>query len=550
MLDSYVCLRQLLAAIDSSRPHQLQRALDVGPCGTLTLPRRHRTASKNRTGTRSSSLCSLQLIAPLDPSLGLPSSLITEHLLQRYKLFTPTATVRLSSEMTSQVPSMKPWRLTAAEILPLLRTGQLTVTDYVKSLLERIQARDAAVKAWVWLEPSLVLQRAKELDGLPAEQRGPLHGLPIAVKDVILTKDMPTQYNSRLYESETPVAIDANCIITLRASGALIFGKTTTTEFACSKQGDWHQNLTSNTRDPKRTPGGSSSGSGAAVADCQIPVGLGTQTGGSIMRPASFNGCYGFKPTHGAISREGLAQWSPLLDTLGFFGRSINDFEILADAFRLKDDEAVASEPFKLKSARIGFCKTHNWPKAGQATINAMEKAQNILRAHGAEIEEVELPEDFAHVLDWHAAVLVGEGHASFLGQYLLDKDKLHESIVGYVDNTRELTHRQLLDAYDNVARLRPIFDDLARDYDLILTPSVLDEAPLGLGNTGDMSMASMWTILHVPVINVTGFKGAHGMPIGLTAVGPRYTDRRLLRVVKSVSEVFEREGGWSSAVQ
>ncbi|TKA83651.1 hypothetical protein B0A55_00446 [Friedmanniomyces simplex] len=451
--------------------------------------------------------------------------------------------------MGSEVPSKEPWRLTAAEVLPLLRSNKLTVTDYVNSLLERIQARDPAIKAWAWIEPSLILQRAKELDGLPAEQRGPLHGLPIAVKDVILTKDMPTQFNSRLYESETSIAIDANCVITLRASGALIFGKTSTTEFASSKQGDWHQNLTSNARDPKRTPGGSSSGSGVAVADCQIPVGLGTQTGGSIVRPASFNGCYGFKPTHGAISREGLAQWSPLLDTLGFFGRSIDDLDVLADAFRLKDDEAVPPEPFNLKGAKIGFCKTHNWPKAGQGTIDAMTKAQDILRAHGAEVEDIELPNDFAHVLDWHATVLAGEGQTSFLGQYLLDKAKLHESISSYVDNTSQLTHRQLLDAYDNVARLRPVFDDLAKKYDVVLTPSVLDEAPLGLGDTGDMSMCSMWTILHVPAINLVGFQGANGMPIGLTAVGARYMDRHLLRVAKGFGEVFEREGGWEGGV-
>ncbi|KAK5700325.1 hypothetical protein LTR17_023039, partial [Elasticomyces elasticus] len=416
---------------------------------------------------------------------------------------------------------------------------------YVKSLLERVQARDPEVKAWAWIEPSLILQQAKELDGLSASERGPLFGLPIAVKDVILTKDMPTQYNSRLYESETPIAIDANCIMTLRAHGALIFGKTSTTEFASSKQGNWHQNLTRNARDSKRTPGGSSSGSGAAVGDYQVPIALGTQTGGSIVRPASFNGCYGFKPTHGAISREGLAQWSPSLDTLGFFGRSVDDFKSLADAFTLKDDDVASSEAFKLQGAKIGFCKTHNWPKAGQGTIDAMAKAQDILTAHGAQVEDVKLPDEFSRVLDWHADVLVGEGQTSFLGQYLLDKDKLHESIQGYVDNSRKLTHRQLLDAYDNVARLRPVFDELASRYDIIITPSVVDEAPLGLENTGDMSFCSMWTILHVPAINLVGFEGANGLPIGLTAVGPRYTDRKLLRVAKAIGDVFEAEGGW-----
>ncbi|KAK5707701.1 hypothetical protein LTR97_000239 [Elasticomyces elasticus] len=433
--------------------------------------------------------------------------------------------------------SQEPWRLTAAEVLPLLH--------YVKSLLERVQARDPEVKAWTWIEPSLILQQARELDSLSVSERGPLFGLPIAVKDVILTKDMPTQYNSRLYESETPIAIDANCIITLRAQGALIFGKTSTTEFASSKQGNWHQNLTRNARDSKRTPGGSSSGSGAAVRDYQVPIALGTQTGGSIVRPASFNGCYGFKPTHGAISREGLAQWSPSLDTLGFFGRSIADFEVLADAFRLKDDEVASLTLFKLQGAKIGFCKTHNWSKAGQGTIDAMAKAQNILTTHGGQVEDVELPNEFSRVLDWHADVLVGEGQTSFLGQYLLDKDKLHESIQSYVDNSRKLTHRQLLDAYDNVARLRPVFDEIASKYDIIITPSVRDEAPLGLENTGDTSFCSMWTILHVPAINLVGFQGADGLPIGLTAVGPRYTDRKLLRVAKAVGNVFEAEGGW-----
>ena len=192
-------------------------------------------------------------------------------------------------------PMREPWRLTAAEALPLLKNGDLKVLDYARSLLNRIQRRDPQVKAWVYLSPSQILKKAQELDELPVAERGPLHGLPVAVKDVILTKDMPTQYNSRLFESEDPSGIDANCVISLRAAGALLLGKTSTTEFATSKQGNWHQNLTHNAHDPKRTPGGSSSGSGAATGDFQVPIALGTQTGGSIVRPASFNGCYGFK---------------------------------------------------------------------------------------------------------------------------------------------------------------------------------------------------------------------------------------------------------------
>lgn len=215
----------------------------------------------------------------------------------------------------------EPWRLTATEALELIRDQQLTIESYATSLLSRISSRDELTKAWVHLPKDLILSNARALDAVPFDQRSPIHGLPCGVKDVILTKDMPTQYNSRIFESEQPIGIDAAPIMTLRAAGALIFGKLSTTEFATSKQGDWHQNCTSNAHDSGRTPGGSSSGSGSAVGDFQIPVALGTQTGGSVVRPASFNGTYGFKPTWGAISREGLAQWSTTLDTCGFFAR-------------------------------------------------------------------------------------------------------------------------------------------------------------------------------------------------------------------------------------
>lgn len=195
----------------------------------------------------------------------------------------------------------QPWQLTAAEALPLLHSGDLKAEDYVNSLLHRIQQRDEAVKAWVYLNPNQVIQQARHLDEVSAKARGPLHGLPVAVKDVILTKDMPTQYNSKLFESETPIAADANCVMSLRAAGrylslvlhrlstdgalpgAIIFGKTSTTEFATTKQGNWHQNLTTNPHDKTRTPGGSSSGSGAAVGDFQVPISLGTQVSSNLL---------------------------------------------------------------------------------------------------------------------------------------------------------------------------------------------------------------------------------------------------------------------------
>ena len=193
------------------------------------------------------------------------------------------------------------------------------------------------------------------------------------------------------------------------------------------------------------------------------------------------------RPSWGSISREGIAQWSVTLDTCGFLCRSVEDLDLLSDVYRMQDDEAVPKEPFRLQGAKIGFCKTHNWPKAGPGTQKAMEKAKEIVKKHGASAEEVELPDDFSKVLDWHRDILNAEGRASFLGQYLTDKDKLHDDIVGYAENRQNVNHKRQLEAYDNCARLRPIWDDLAKKYDVILTPSIVDEAPIGPENTGDM---------------------------------------------------------------
>jgi Asp-tRNA(Asn)/Glu-tRNA(Gln) amidotransferase A subunit family amidase len=175
------------------------------------------------------------------------------------------------------------------------------------------------------------------------------------------------------------------------------------------------------------------------------------------------------------------------LDTCGFFARSVEDLELVADVFRIEDDEQVPSKEFEVKGAKVAFCKTHNWHKAGAGTKKAWENAQSILKAQGAKVEDLELPEDFGYVLDWHADVLAGEGRTSFLGQYLQAKDQLHDDIQGHVENRTGLSRRKQLEAYDNCARLRPVWDQIAAQYDFVVTPSVIDEAPLGLEHTGDM---------------------------------------------------------------
>ncbi|KAI1334616.1 amidase [Xylariaceae sp. FL0016] len=438
---------------------------------------------------------------------------------------------------------MEPYQLTATEALAKFKDGSLTVEGYARSLLSRIEKRDAAVKAWAYLDPDYVIEQARRLDQIPPEKRGPLHGVGIAVKDVIYTKDMPTQHGSSIYEGDAP-KVDAASIITLRHAGALILGKTTTTEFAATTAGP----KTCNPHDRTRTPGGSSSGSGAAVGDFQAPIGLGTQTGGSMIRPASFNGVYALKPTWNSISREGQKIYSLILDTLGIFARSVEDLKLLADVFELADDRP-ADSVFEIKGAKFALLKTMVWPQAGPGTVAAMEAGARLLREHGAEVEEIELSSEFNKAPEWHGIVLHSDGRPSFLPEYRIAKDKMAPFLSDHVENSRKITRAAQLEAFDGIATLRPQIDGIAKRYAAIITPSIPDEAPVGLGSTGSAAFNSIWTAFHTPVVNVPGFRGENGMPVGLSLVAARYYDRHLLEVSKAVGEIFEAEGGWKRNV-
>ncbi|OJJ08862.1 hypothetical protein ASPVEDRAFT_57829 [Aspergillus versicolor CBS 583.65] len=450
---------------------------------------------------------------------------------------------------------MEPHRLTATEALQLIQSNTLTVESYARALLSRIESRDPAVKAWVHLNPDAVLQQARLLDQIPVAQRGPLHGIPVAVKDVIYTKDMPTQHNSPLYK-DSHVAVDAAVVASLRAAGALIFGKTTTTEFAAMVVGpatrNPHSISNSSATDSAgiRTPGGSSSGSAAAVADFQIPIALGTQTGGSTVRPGSFNGVYGFKPTWNAVSREGCKVYAITLDTVGYFARGVGDLRLLGRVLGVDDYGFDDKGRFKgLEGARIGVVKSPAWDSAGNGTVDALERGKVLLEKHGAVVEEVQLPAEFDKLPDWHVKIMAAEGRVNFLSEYRKDKTQIHPELSAAVENVSGLTRVKELEAFDGVAMLRPRIDEIANRYDALLTPSVPDEAPLGLGSTGSAVFNRIWTALHVPVVTVPGFGGENGMPIGLTLVAARYHDQHLLNVAEAVGKVFEEEGGWKSSL-
>ena len=432
-----------------------------------------------------------------------------------------------------------PNMLTASEAVAEMKAGRLSVEEMAKACLGRARAREDVLCAWAFLDEDLVLAAARDLDARGI--RGPLHGIPVAVKDVILTRDMPTEHHSPIFAGSRP-GIDAGCVTTLRAAGALIFGKTDTTEFAATIRGGRARNPF----DPARTPGGSSSGSAAVVGDRQVPIGLGTQTGGSTIRPASFCGIYAFKPTWSAINREGLKMLSPSLDTLGLYARSVLDLQVLADVFDLED--RVPPAPVTLPGARIAACRSPLWDKTETATRDAFALGIALLKDAGADVVDIELPPVFATLETHHLAVMHGEARATFLSEARSHPGLLHDDFRAMVENRKGISKADLIEAYDTAARCRMAFDELALGYDAVLTPSAVGEAPVGTA-TGDASLNSMWTLLHVPVVNVPGFAGPAGMPVGLSLVSARYTDRHLLDVAAEVAVVFERHGGWRRAV-
>jgi Asp-tRNA(Asn)/Glu-tRNA(Gln) amidotransferase A subunit family amidase len=426
---------------------------------------------------------------------------------------------------------MDAWRLTASEIAALIKDGRSTAEAATRACLDRIAGRDAAVRAWAFVDPDAAIRRARELDAGPI--RGPLHGVPIGVKDMIDTADMPTQHNSPIFAGHRP-SLDAAPVATLRAAGAIILGKTDTTEFAAA--GRWA--ATRHPLDPRHSPGGSSAGSAAAVADWQVPLALGTQTAGSTMRPASFCGVFAFKPTWGAVSQEGLKRYSASLDTLTWFGRSVADLELLCDVFALADDAPPVPAP--VRGARIALCRSPAWSFAQPGTEAAMDVAAERLRAAGAVVTMLDLPESFADLgFGVHQAVMFSEGRAAFLNLARTHPELLHDDFHARVENRTGISRARLLAAYDQAAACRPAFDAIARGYDAVLTPSARGEAPLLEAGPGDAVFNRMWTLLHVPCVNIPVCVGPGGLPVGLTLVGPRFADRQLLVTARALADTL-----------
>lgn len=428
---------------------------------------------------------------------------------------------------------MQPYELTATETVELISRGQLSCEELARSCLQRIDTQDVALKAWVFVDPMQVLRNARELDKTPT--KGLLHGTTWGVKDVIDTFDMPTQQNSPIYKGHVPRR-DAACVAVARHHGSLFLGKTETHEFAAAGR----RPLTRNSRSPIHSPGGSSSGSAAAVGARMAQLAFGTQTGGSLIRPAAYNGIYGFKPTHGVVSNEGAKIYAPSLDTIGWYGRSMDDLILVSKAFRLMG--ATVLPKVEVAGLRVGLCKGPGWSHITSGGEAALHMAASCLEAAGANVEELELTAPLDQVTHLHRLIMRSEGSTSFLPEFLHSHFLLHDDLRRLAQEGDHIAPEVRRDAYDMAAQCRQQFDRyLAVAFDVVLTPSAPGEAPLWSDSDGTMIFNAMWTALHVPCIAIPVGIGEAGLPLGVQLVGSRASDARLLAIALACSEIIDQ---------
>ena len=415
-----------------------------------------------------------------------------------------------------------PARLSLSEAARQIAEGSLTSEALVSACLERIAAREPQVGAWAYINPDHALAEARTRDS--EKPRGPLHGVPVGLKDIIDTTDMPTEYGSPIYKGFHPPS-DAQCVTRLRAAGAVIMGKTVTAEFAT-----YHPGKTANPLNLAHTPGGSSSGSAAAVADNHVPLTLGTQTAGSIIRPASFCGVIGYKPTYNAFGYHGLHPLAPSLDTLGIFVRSFADLSPVRRALCIDPPKTSVIAPTD-KSPRIGFCRTGLWERGDAAMRKALTSTALRLAKAGADVVEIELPPSFMDLVDAQTLIFAAEGLRGLANEWRDHRNQLSPELCELLEKAGSYTPDMEKAAHQLAAKCRAELAELTTEVDVLLTPGSVGEAPLGLEKTGDPLFNRIWTYLHVPCVTYPVGNGPNGLPLGAQVVGRHGDDDRLIAV-------------------
>lgn len=398
--------------------------------------------------------------------------------------------------------------------------GDITAAELTAACLERIDEREGAIGVWQFLDRDLIETQVKHLDGLPKDVRGPLHGLPVGIKDIYDTYDMPTGYGSEIYAGNRP-PWDAAAVARLRAAGAVILGKTVTTEFAY-----WKAGKTCNPHDISRTPGGSSSGSAAGVADFMMPLAIGSQTVASTMRPASYCGVVGFKPSFGRISLAGVKPLAGSLDTAGVFARSVSDAALIAGVMAGRPDwngEARTDSP----SLRIA--RTADWDQVSPEALEAFEGAVSGVRSAGANVLDDAAPEPFKPLSSAQNTMLAFEAAREFSSEWLHHRKRLSPQISDLIEEGLAIGPDQYEHAVGERNHALQALEDLFAGADVLLAPSTLAEAPPIEAGTGDPLMSRAWTLLGLPSISLPCGKGPAGLPLGLQVAARPGHDRRLI---------------------
>jgi Asp-tRNA(Asn)/Glu-tRNA(Gln) amidotransferase A subunit family amidase len=408
--------------------------------------------------------------------------------------------------------------LTAAEAARRIERGEATAEALAAACLERIAAREETVRAWAFIDRGRALEQARALDRMPRKSR--LHGVPFGIKDIIDTAELPTEYNSPIYRGHRPKA-DAACVALLKAAGCLVLGKTVTTEFANN-----HPSQTRNPRDPAHTPGGSSSGSAAAVADFMVSAALGTQTGGSVIRPAAYCGAFAIKPSFGSINRQGVKFVAESLDTVGIFARSAEDLGLALEVLSGRAAPDLGASPGK---PRIGLCRTPRWRDADAATQANLEDAAARLARAGATVREFEMPAGADVLFDRHKVIMGFESARSLAWEYASFPGEISKTLKPRLDEGWKYTRAEYDEIREIARRCRRALAESLREVDFLLSPSATSEAPRSLASTGDPVFNRAWTLLGVPCVNVPYGKGTHRLPLGVQLIGPFDADARLL---------------------
>ena len=426
------------------------------------------------------------------------------------------------------------WQLTALEAAQRIRGGMITSEALVGACLERIAETDTEIGAWAHLDAEHALAQAREMDRIRQSGRpvGALHGIPVGIKDIFDTADLPTECGTAIHAGRRPDR-DATVVSLLRQAGAVIMGKTVTTEFAFM-----HPAGTSNPHDHERTPGGSSSGSAAAVAAGHVPLAIGTQTNGSVIRPAAFCGIYGFKPTRGLVSRFGALQTSKTLDQVGGFARSLGDVAALCDAIAGFDrgDSATRArpKPQMLAGSRSDPEMEPNlaWfelPFNDKLDEDAAEGLRELIDVLGGRVEVIPAPSSFARAVECHKIV-----HEYEICRHLSEELETHWDLVSptvqpVIERARTYTDEMYLEALAMVQGAEDYFNAFFADYDAILAPAATGEAPPLCSGTGDPIFSTVWTFAGLPCLSLPLLTGSAGLPVGVQLIGCAEHDDRLL---------------------